>query len=103
MLQRRAPKSNGDLANDRFSAGHNRRSVNERAVPSRSQGPTTAFRDTARFPPGGRSMPDTAQPRLICADSHVTITMESFLAHFPKKYRADVEDIVARARAAQGR
>jgi hypothetical protein len=48
-------------------------------------------------------MPDTAQPRLICADSHVTITMESFLAHFPKKYRTDVEDIVARARAAQGR
>lgn len=39
--------------------------------------------------------------RLISADSHVTITMEAFLEHLPKRFAPDVEDIVAQARAAQ--
>jgi uncharacterized protein len=42
----------------------------------------------------------TVQQRLISADSHVTITMESFLANLPKKFHPDVEDIVAQAQAA---
>lgn len=47
-------------------------------------------------------MPENmTKQRLISADSHVTITMEAFLEHLPKRFAPDVEDIVAQARAAQ--
>src|ERR1700685_2321966 len=47
-------------------------------------------------------MTDTTGPqKLISADSHVTITMESFLEHLPGQYVADIEEIVGQARAAQ--
>ncbi|HEY3942032.1 MAG TPA: hypothetical protein VGL60_06065, partial [Acidimicrobiales bacterium] len=38
--------------------------------------------------------------RLISADSHVTITDESFLEHLPKKYLPAVEQVIAEQKAA---
>jgi predicted TIM-barrel fold metal-dependent hydrolase len=45
------------------------------------------------------SITETKQ-RLISADSHVTITDESFLEHLAKKYVPAVEDVIAQAQAA---
>ena len=45
------------------------------------------------------SITETKQ-RLISADSHVTITDESFLEHLPKKYLPAVQDAIAQAQAA---
>jgi predicted TIM-barrel fold metal-dependent hydrolase len=45
------------------------------------------------------TMTETKQ-RLISADSHVTITDESFLEHLAKKHVPAVEDVIAQAQAA---
>ena len=45
------------------------------------------------------SITETKQ-RLISADSHVTITDESFLEHLPTKYLPAVQDAIAQAQAA---